>query len=65
MYRPFAVVFAVVLATSDASSQAAPTLDEVIAAGSEWRFETARGALRVWIPEGYDPKAPDARKPKA
>jgi hypothetical protein len=32
-----------------------PTLDEVTAAGREWRFETARGAIRVWIPASYDP----------
>jgi hypothetical protein len=56
VYRPYALVLAVVLATSEASSRAAPTLDEVIAGGSEWRFETARGALRVWIPDGYDAK---------
>ncbi len=31
-----------------------PTLAEVTAAGRQWRFETARGPIRVWIPAHYD-----------
>jgi len=51
---PFAAALAVVLALAPPAA-AEPTLDEVTAAGSQWRFDTARGAIRVWIPARYDP----------
>jgi len=43
-------------AWADAGSElpAPGTVDEVIAAGHQWRFETARGPIRVWIPALYD-----------
>ncbi|HEY5944502.1 MAG TPA: hypothetical protein VIV40_03385 [Kofleriaceae bacterium] len=30
-------------------------LDEAVAAGRHWRFETDRGAIHVWIPANYEP----------
>jgi hypothetical protein len=58
VWVPFAAALAAVLAVAApaaaAPGDALPTLDQVTASGSEWRFETARGAIRVWIPARYD-----------
>lgn len=30
-------------------------LDERVEAGRHWRLDTSRGAVHIWIPDGYDP----------
>jgi hypothetical protein len=37
-----------------AEGEAPPTPYELATAGHEWRLETGRGPLHVWIPDGYD-----------
>lgn len=42
-------------AAAPAPQPAEAVLDERVAAGRHWRLDTARGAVHVWIPAGYDP----------
>lgn len=38
----------------DAGAPPRDALDERVGAGRHWRLDTARGAVHVWIPAGYD-----------